>query len=650
MKNFLLKTSLLFSFSVFFGVTIYSQTDLSSVLWDQDEIICKEAAAAEGHLQQSSYRNAYANQTDIVYQRNAWEIDPNIKYIKGVIKYYFKSHINNLNQFILDLSDSMTVLSIQRNGNALSYTHVNQLLTIDLNKTLNAGDYDTLTVSYEGTPPSNGFGSFEQGTHGGAPIVWTLSEPYGVRDWWPGKQDLIDKIDSMDVYITTPLGNLAASNGVLVSIDTVDSKLIHHWRHRHPIAGYLVALAVTNYAAFSQYVPLPNGDSIHVLNYVYPETLSQSEQAIESTIDIMKFYNDKFITYPWADEKYGHAQFGWGGGQEHQTMAFMGGFSFGLISHEMAHQWFGDKVTCGSWHDVFLNEGFATFGAGLCLEEFSPTQYWPQWKSSTSNSATSQPGGSVYVDDTTSVNRIFDGRLSYNKGAYLLHMLRWVLGDDDFFKAIRTYLNTAGDFGTIPELQGALENQSGLNLHEFFADWYYGQGYPTYDLKWSHQSDSLILALSQKQSHPSVSFFEMPVPVLVKLSGVNNTFVLDHKTNNQRFAFFIGGASVDSLAIDPDIWLLSKNNTIEQVITATGDPAKPHTVDVFPNPAHDFIQLVTPDHITSVEMVDISGRRYQLPLEDNKINVSGYTSGVYTILLKDAAGNILAAKRIFLSE
>ena len=497
MKKFHLQTALFFLLSLFCCSGLLAQID-PSVIFDQDEIICKEQERAELIFHQKTSRNQFAYQTDMHYQRIEWEIDPSVKYIKGKITYYFSSEINNLGELVLDLTDSLHVNSVERNGVPLPYTHSSDwLLTIDLDKVLNIGDYDSLTVSYEGVPPATGFGSFQQGTHAGIPIIWTLSEPYGNRDWWPGKQDLIDKIDSMDIYITTPLDLLAASNGKLISIEQVGGKLVHHWRHRHHIAAYLVALAVTNYAAYSQYVPLPNGDSIEILNYVYPETLSQSMQATLSSIDIMKFYNEKFIIYPWADEKYGHAQFGWGGGEEHQTMAFMTGFSYGLQAHEMAHQWFGDKVTCGTWEDVWLNEGFATYLTGLTYEEFSPDALWPQWKKSTSNSATSQPGGSVFVDDTTSVDRIFNGRLSYNKGAYVLHMLRWVEGDDNFFAACRNYLNGAGDFGVTSELQQFHENQSGIDLDEFFADWYYGQGYPTYDLKWSHVGDSLIVTLDR---------------------------------------------------------------------------------------------------------------------------------------------------------
>ena len=196
----------------------------------------------------------------------------------------------------------------------------------------------------------------------------------------------MDKIDSMDVFITTPLDQLAAGNGKLMSITEIDGKLVHHWRHRHPIVSYLVALAVTNYEAYSDFVYLTNGDSIEILNYVYPENLDQIKDATKSSIDIMTLFNDLVGTYPYADEKYGHAQFGWGGGMEHQTMSFMGSFSFNLQAHEMAHQWFGDKVTCGSWTEIWLNEGFATYLTGLTYENFSTDEYWPLWKSSTRNS------------------------------------------------------------------------------------------------------------------------------------------------------------------------------------------------------------------------------------------------------------------------
>ncbi len=630
-----------------------SQGDLS-MIWDQEDLICKERARAEELIKFSSTRNEFAHETDMYYQRMEWDINPGNYYIKGIITYHFKSLVPDLNALVLDLTDVLQINSIQRGGTPLSFSHgPDQLLRIELGKTLLLGESDSLTINYEGNPPSNGFGSFEQGTHMNASIIWTLSEPYGARDWWPAKQDLIDKVDSMDIYISTPPGNLAASNGKLMSISNTDGKLVHHWRHRYPIVAYLVALSVTNYAAYSQYVPLPNGDSIEILNYVYPETLEASKQATMSSVDIMTFFNEVFGIYPFAAEKYGHAQFGWGGGEEHQTMSFMGNFSFGLQAHEMAHQWFGDKVTCGSWTDIWLNEGFATYLTGLTYERFSPSEFWPAWKTSTSNSATSQPGGSVFVDDTTSVNRIFSGRLSYNKAAYLLHMARWISGDTSFYQACRNYLDipgTAYDFGRTRELQGYLENASGRDFDEFLADWFYGQGYPSYDLRWSQESDSLIVWVGQRQSHPSVTFFEMPIPILAVLDGTANIFRVEHSQQDQRYSFFIGGAQVDSVGFDPDRWILSRNNTVTEIITAVDDPQTDDLFVVFPNPASDYIEILPSSIVHSVEMIDAIGISKLFALLNNRIDVSSFGPGVYTLFLKDKLNQVISVKRVVLNK
>ena len=630
---------------------IFCQTG-SDVQWDLDDIICKEQERAEASISMRGFSNPFAGQTDIYYESISWSIDPSQRYIAGEITYYFKSKVQDLTLLHLDLNKAMQINAIQRDGDPLSYTHGDDnLLVINLGETLQPGETDHLTIAYEGVPPTSGFGSFEQGEHAGQPILWTLSEPYGASDWWPCKQDLIDKIDSLDIFITTPPGQLAASNGKLIAIAEVDGKLIHHWQHRYPIVTYLVALAVTNYASYSHYLPLDNGETLEILNYVYPETMVQSQQETESALDILGLYNELFGIYPFADEKYGYAQFGWGGGQEHQTMSFMGNFSFGLQAHETAHQWFGDKVTCGSWTDIWLNEGFATYLTGLTLERFSYEEYWPLWKSSTSNSATSQPGGSVFVDDTTSVSRIFDGSLSYNKGAYLLHMLRWIIGDTLFFQACNNYLDgpeTAYGFGRTEAFQMILENRSGKDLNEFFADWFYGQGYPSYSLNWSHQSDSLILWLNQEQSHPSVSFFEMPVPVYVSLNGTDTTFVLAHTYEGQRFSFYIGDTDVDSIKIDPEQWILSRNNFISEVTAVPYKPISDHSYLVYPNPAKDFISILPPDEVKILDIMDMYGQTSSRHIINNRIEIADFTPGYYYLVLKDKSGETLALQPLII--
>jgi len=180
----------------------------------------------------------------------------------------------------------------------------------------------------------------------------------------------------------------------------------------------------------------------------------------------MNLYTTLFEEYPFANEKYGHAQFGWGGGMEHTTVSFMGSFGRNLIAHELAHQWFGNKITCGSWKDIWLNEGFATYLSGLTIENLDGNSAFITWKQQRINSITSQPNGAVYLtdSDTTSVNRIFNGRLSYDKGSMVLHMLRKKLGDADFFQGLKNYLadaNHAYGYAKTEDFIAIMETTSG---------------------------------------------------------------------------------------------------------------------------------------------------------------------------------------------
>ena len=256
---------------------------------------------------------------------------------------------------------------------------------------------------------------------------------------------------------------------------------------------------------------------IEVQNYVYPEDSLAATDDTPMLIAQMQLYSNLFGEYPFANEQYGHAQFNYGGGMEHQTMSFMGGFSFELMAHELAHQWFGDKVTCGSWEDLWLNEGFATYLSGLCYEHLAPEKWLP-FKYSQRDNITSRPDGSVRVQDTTSIQRLFSGRLTYAKGGFLVHMLRWVCGDDAFYAGCRNYLSDpALQYGSArtPQLKAHLEAASGMDLTEFFADWYVGEGYPIYKIRWSQNMDNTVtVEVNQTTSHPSVPFFEMPIPML----------------------------------------------------------------------------------------------------------------------------------------
>ncbi len=591
---------------------------------------------------QTFKENSSYKKTDFLYQRMEWEVDPAVRYISGKVTSYFKSNIEHLDSIQIDLHRNMGIDSITRNVETLDFSHTDNKISIFFPEPIHQGEIDSFSVYYHGIPTSSGFGSFETNVHGEnqTPVLWTLSEPYGAMEWWPCKQSLTDKIDSIDVIVTIPLAYKTASNGILVKNQIVGDKRIMHWKHRYPIATYLIAIAVTNYAVYSDTLFLDDNRTIDILNYVYPENLDAAKSQTPVTAEIMELYNELIGEYPFANEKYGHAQFGRGGGMEHQTMSFMGYFSFMLISHELAHQWFGDYITLGSWQDIWLNEGFATYLNALSYEHLLPDE-WPVWKKTRAESILSSPGGSVFVTDTTSVGRIFNTRLSYHKGAYLLHMLRWVLGDDDFFAGIRSYFNDpeiANGFATTDQLIQHLETAGDTTLQEFFEDWYYGEGYPIYTLKYEQQENNEVtIELSQTTSHSSVDFFEMPVPV--RLYNADRTQSADCRLNsthnNQNFTVN-PGFEVAAIEFDPDYWLLSKH---EQVVDVHS--IKLGNIIVYPNPAHNkiFISLPSETTIVSVKLYSLDGtivKRFSGQL--TTLDIHQVSAGIYTLLLETNNG------------
>lgn len=584
---------------------------------------------------------------DLTYHRLELQVDPAVRAIGGTVTHHFRA-LQALSSLALDLVDTLEVSAVQHTSGALAFIHANNELVITLPTVLQEGERDSLTITYSGTPGNSGFGSFVQAEHAGAPIIWTLSQPFGARDWWPSKNDLNDKADSVDVIITAPEGQRAASNGMLVSeVPVGNGQVRAHWRHRYPISFYLIAFAVTNYVTYSDMVPTDQGP-IEVLNYVFPENLAASQQGSASIVEQMQLFNELFGHYPFAEERYGHAEFVWGGGMEHQTMSFMGSFTYELMAHELAHQWFGNTVTCGSLEDIWLNEGFATYLAGLCYEFLEPF-YWLPYKRNVRNVVISQPDGSVKCTDTTTVGRIFNGRLTYGKGMFLLHMARWVIGDSAFFAACRNYLNDPDlrfASARTDDLQAHLEAASGVDLDGFMADWFVGEGYPSYTLTWGQSElGGMTILLEQTQSHPSVDFFELPVPVRLWNATQDTTVVLDHTFSGQTFDV-TPGFQVDSVAIDPEIWLVSANN----VVTAVPELARnTGTVRLFPNPANDLLQVSVSltDGPVRWRVLDALGRSVeqgQWPAAAlHELSTSRYSEGRYCLELQINGGTVHTA-------
>lgn len=577
---------------------------------------------------------------DVKYYRCEWEVDPAVRFIKGQVTMYFRT-TNSSSSIALDLNSSLTADSVKYHGQPAGFVHASDSLRVDFPATLAQDMLDSISIFYQGIPPANGFGAFEQTSHAGVPVIWTLSEPYGAKDWWPCKNTLDDKTDSIDILVKAPASYKVASNGLLQTETVIDggTKMLTHWKHRYPIASYLVCFAVTNFSVFNNSVQLGSAN-LPMVTYCYPESEASFQSGIQNTLDALQLFNNHFGEYPFIREKYGHVQFGWGGGMEHQTSTFLVNTDESLVAHELGHQWFGDKITCASWEHIWLNEGFATYLARFYMENKYPSDILPNRRGVVSN-ITLVPGGSVKVDDTTNVGRIFSGRLSYNKGSYLVSMLRWKLGDSAFFRGLRQYQSDPAvkyGFARTEDLQRNLEDVSGQDLDKFFDQWFTGEGYPSYHVEWSPIGSTAVkIKLSQVTSHPSVSFFEMPVALLFQAGSQSKTIVLDNTSNGQEFMETIGFVP-ENVIIDPNCELISKDNTSQKMTAVnTGIPA----ISVYPNPVQGPLTVYLHDFPTTEASLALYNMAGQL-LERRKVtllngaeivsmDLSAYPRGEYVL-------------------
>ena len=638
MKTLLLPILILISFLSF------------SQNFHSDDITEAEAKAATGWFGKPVNMNT--GNYDLKYHRLEFTVNPSQAFITGKVTSHFVAK-ENMNTITFELVDNMTVSQVTQRGTPLSFTQNNDdEVVITLPQMQAQGVLDSLSVSYSGNPVSSGFGSFETDTHNGDPVMWTLSEPFGAKAWWPCKQDLNDKIDMIDVYITTPRFNpsneeyIAVANGLEISQTINGSNKTTHYKHQYPIPAYLIAIAVTNYTVYSHTVD-NNGNPFEIVNYIYPEDLSYAQSRTPVTVDIMNLFADLFEPYPYANEKYGHAQFGWGGGMEHTTVSFMGSLSRGLIAHELGHQWFGDKVTCGSWQDIWLNEGFATYLSGLVIEDFDGPSDFRSWRQDKINSITDSPDGSVYVpaQDTTSVNRIFSSRLSYNKGSMVLHMLRKKLGDAVFFQGLKDYLadpTLSYGYAKTPDLIRNMEAAAGgEDLSEFFNDWIYGEGYPRYTIRWNQAGgqSNINVVISQTQSHSSVSFFEAPVPLRINgTQGETLDIVLDNTTNNQAFQPAVG-FTVQNVQFDPDYHLISRSNN---VVLGTEDFTLDQQFILYPNPTSGIVNLEKPAsiNIQNINIYNTLGQLLYSEKYSGTVDISKFSKGILFFQIETSEGTI----------
>jgi len=445
------------------------------------------------------------------------EVSDTTTFIKGSATIKAKRKAEKLDRFVLELQNVYSVDSIRFQGNWIwDFTHISGLLSVHVPEVHQTDNLFTIQVFYHGQSTRTGFFagiSNAVSTSYNTRVTYTLSEPFQSSHWFPSKQNLYDKADSAWIFLTVDSTLTPGSNGVLTNISLLPrGKRRFEWKTRYPIAYYLLSFSVAKYKDYSFYVRL-GSDSMLVQNYIYdhPDILVNEKENIDKTAELLVLFSDKFGQYPYTREKYGHCMAPIGGGMENQTMTTLNIFKFGLVAHELAHQWFGNYVTCATWQDIWVNEGFATYCEYIALENLVSEDEARSFLKQVFARATNNPEGSVFLtEDESKVEwRIFNGELSYNKGAAILHMLRYELNNDElFFRILTKYITEFSDsIATGQDFIHIAEQETGLDLDWFLNQWYYGNGFPVFTGTWRQEYDNLIIETEQVGSSSLTPFF-----------------------------------------------------------------------------------------------------------------------------------------------
>lgn len=532
-----------------FGI-LYSQNPS-----DKSIETCGHVLSAAKWLNTESTLTVNQEKIDVTYYRIDLNIDIDAEEIDGSVLVNGWIGMDQPDSIELDFADEMIVDSVKFYGELWPFVHESDYLKAPAPEaTIPEGYSFSVEVFYHGTPPSTGFGAFNFDTHANIDHIWTLSEPYGARDWWPCKDDPSDKADSVDIIITVPEEQIVASNGILVSETNVgNERKQYHWQETYPICTYLISVTTYPYTVWQDEYIAMNGDTLPLNYYVYPDHYESVYDNYLLTNDMMEVFAQRFGEYPFMGEKYGHAEFGRGGGMEHQTLTSLGGSSQWLIAHELGHQWWGNLVTCASFHHIWLNEGFARFSEAIWEEAYNGIQaYKDYWQSHEYYGP-----GTIFVENPNSVGNIFDGNLSYNKAGWIVHMLRGVMGDSLFFESLQSYVyhdSLAYGAVTTEDFQTVCENVSGLDLGDFFQQWIYGEYYPQYAVSWEMlDTDELIVTIEQTQNWQT---FRMPIQLNVTTPTETLSFTVENESTYETYNLGLIGADVIDVKLDPDNWIL----------------------------------------------------------------------------------------------
>jgi aminopeptidase N len=560
--------------------------------------------------------------------------------------------VPTISSITFDLVNALTVDSVFADDKKTGFSVGTGTVTILLPAPRHKGETVRTRVYYHGRSPQDGSNSFTDTTaFDGSRWIFTRSQPYGARNWWPCVDHQSDKPDSIDIMITCDKELTGVTSGTLEeTVMNEDGTVTFRWKHRYPIAPYLVAVSIGKYKTFSDWYKYTPVDSMEVVNYVLSnigETAPSYRINTARSVAMLHLFSSLFGPYPFIKEKYGHVQYGWGGGMEHQTLTSVGSSSFSepVIAHELAHQWFGNMITCRSWSDLWLNEGFAVFFEAVYQERMHGTEAYRQRASGFLSSAKSA-SGSLVVSDTASVDQLFDVDRVYHKGAAVLHMLRRVLGDSLFFASINAYAtDTKLHYATAAtsDLQHWVEMVSGRDMDWFFDQWVNGERYPVYGFSYATESAgagfAVTVRITQTTGTSNPAFFTMPLDLKFSGRGWDTTVTVFNDSTIQTFTIVLPRRPT-TVDIDPQGWILRDVVYSPTGIPQTEAPSTFALLQNYPNPFNPVtvirFNIPAPEHVV-LKVYDALGKEIATLVDEimetgefeRKFDASRFASGIY---------------------
>jgi len=555
---------------------------------------------------------------------------------------------STLNSIVLNA----TTNSLQINSVSLaatSFTHAGNLLTIQLDQTYNPGDTVEVGIDYHHNDVTDYAFYVKNG------FVFTDCEPEGARKWFPCWDRPSDKA-TWDMTVKVPGTVKIGSNGVLADSTLVADTLWYHWVSEYNVATYLMVLTgKVNYNLDIVYwhkLSNPN-DSIPIRFYY---NAGENPSAMEEMIlPMTDWYSENYCEHPFQKDGFAtlNSEFSWGG-MENQTLTSLcpNCWSESLIAHEFAHQWFGDMITCGTWADIWLNEGFATWSEAFWYESYAG---YAAYKADIDGNAAyylnNNPGWAISEPEwaivTPSVNILFNYAITYCKASTVLHMLRYVAGDSLFFEIMQTYAsdpNLKYFSAVIPDFMAIVNTATGEDYDWFFDQWIYEPNHPQYNNSYNFQdlgNGQWQVNFYTEQTQTVPEFFKMPLEIKIRFVDYSDTIVtVMNDANNQAFNWVFDKRPV-YFQFDPNNNIVIKqSSTILRILDQEPVSSKIHLFQNSPNPVNQtttisfhieepmFVNLSVSDMLGNRIMTLVNGQQsagsHQLTIDCNNLQPGIY--------------------------